>query len=167
MSTLNEDIRDLDILEQIEENPDITQASLADQMGVAVGTVNFLIKRLIEKGYVKVKRAQRKKLRYIITPKGISHRASLTVDYIEHSLRLYRKTRTRIAVLLSQVKDAGYTEVYIEPTEHDPEDIMDICRLTCLEQGIEIVKNPANIPALKLSGFKVTLEMPEGKNQNE
>jgi len=167
MNTLNEDIRDLDILEQIEVNPDITQANLADQMGVAVGTVNFLIKRLIEKGYVKVKRAQRKKLRYIITPKGISHRARLTVDYVEHSLRLYRKTRTRIAVLLAQVKEAGYTQVYMEPTAHDPEDIMDICRLTCLEQGIEILETPSNIPALKLSGFKVTLEMPEVKVQDE
>lgn len=163
MNTLNEDIRDLDILEQIEENPDITQASLADQMGVAVGTVNFLIKRLIEKGYVKVKRAQRKKLRYIITPKGISHRARLTVNYVEHSLRLYRKTRTRIAILLTQIKEAGYTQVYVEPTEHDPEDIMDICRLTCLEHGIQIIENPANVPALKLSGFKVTLDMPEAR----
>jgi DNA-binding MarR family transcriptional regulator len=163
MNTLNEDIRDLDILEQIEENPDITQASLADQMGVAVGTVNFLIKRLIEKGYVKVKRAQRKKLRYIITPKGISHRARLTVNYVEHSLRLYRKTRTRIAILLTQIKEAGYTQVYVEPTKHDPEDIMDICRLTCLEHGIQIIENPANVPALKLSGFKVTLDMPEAR----
>ncbi|HSF79661.1 MAG TPA: winged helix-turn-helix transcriptional regulator [Anaerolineales bacterium] len=47
-------------------------------MGVAVGTVNWYIKRLVEKGYVKVKRAQRRKLRYIITPEGIAHRASLT-----------------------------------------------------------------------------------------
>ena len=167
MSTLNEDIRNLDILEQIEENPDITQASLADQMGVAVGTVNYLIKKLIEKGYVKVKRAQRKKLRYIITPKGISHRARLTVDFVEHSLRLYRKTRTRITVLLAQVKEAGYTQVYVEPTEHDPQDIMDICRLTCLEHGIQIVEDPANLPALRLSGFKVTLDMPEVKVQDE
>ena len=45
---------------------------MADQLGVAVGTVNWHIKRLVEKGYVKVKRAQRKKLRYIITPSGIA-----------------------------------------------------------------------------------------------
>ena len=56
-------------------DPDITQASMATRLGVAVGTVNWHIKRLIAKGYVKVKRAERKKLRYIITPEGIALRA--------------------------------------------------------------------------------------------
>ncbi len=71
--------RELLVLEQIESDPDVNQATLAAQLGVAVGTANLLIKRLIEKGYVKAKRAQRKKLRYIITPQGIAHRADLTV----------------------------------------------------------------------------------------
>ena len=64
--------RELDLLTRIEENPDISQANLASELGVAVGTVNWYLKRLISKGYVKVKRAQRKKLRYIITPEGIA-----------------------------------------------------------------------------------------------
>jgi DNA-binding MarR family transcriptional regulator len=49
--------RELTLLEQIERDPDVTQASLATQLGVAVGTVNWHIKRLVEKGAVKVKRA--------------------------------------------------------------------------------------------------------------
>ena len=44
--------REMVILEHIEKDPDATQASLADQLGVAVGTVNWHVKRLIEKGYV-------------------------------------------------------------------------------------------------------------------
>ena len=72
--------RELDLLTRIEENPDISQANLASELGVAVGTVNWYLKRLVSKGYVKVKRAQRKKLRYIITPEGIALRARLTVD---------------------------------------------------------------------------------------
>ncbi|MCP4142948.1 MAG: winged helix-turn-helix transcriptional regulator, partial [Chloroflexi bacterium] len=74
--------RELTLLEQIEQDPDITQASLATQLGVAVGTVNWHLKRMIEKGIVKVERAQRRKLRYIITPEGIALRAKLTVDFI-------------------------------------------------------------------------------------
>ena len=62
------------LLEQIERDPDVTQASLATQLDVAVGTVNWHIKRMIAKGYVKVKRAERRKLRYIITPEGIAFR---------------------------------------------------------------------------------------------
>ena len=67
--------RELGLLEAIEKDPDTTQASMAARLGVAVGTVNWHIKRLIDKGYVKVKRAERRKLRYIITPDGIALRA--------------------------------------------------------------------------------------------
>ena len=69
-------VRELILLEQIEHDPDVTQATLAAQLGVAVGTVNWHLKRLVSKGYVKVKRAQRRKLRYIITPEGIALRAA-------------------------------------------------------------------------------------------
>ena len=48
------------LLEHIERDPDVTQASLAAQLGVAVGTVNWHLKRLVAKGYVKVKRAKRR-----------------------------------------------------------------------------------------------------------
>ena len=88
METQPDPDRELILLEQIERDPDVTQASLASQLGVAVGTVNWHLKRLIDKGYVKVKRAQRRKLRYIITPEGIALRARLTVNYIETSMRL-------------------------------------------------------------------------------
>ena len=84
------------LLETIEHDPDVTQASIATQLDVAVGTVNWHLKRLIEKGYVKIKRANRKKLRYIITPEGIALRARLTVDYLEQQFLLYRNTRQHI-----------------------------------------------------------------------
>ena len=149
--------RDLILLEQIERNPDVTQASLADQLGVAVGTVNWHIKRLISKGYVKVKRAQRRKLLYIITPEGLAFRARLTVHYIETSMRLYRNTRQRVRELLSEAKTAGHNQVHI----NGDGDIADICRLTCLEQGIQVIeldsKPSKPVPTLEVSGTKVHL----------
>ena len=51
---------DLTILENIEKEPDTTQASLAERLGVAVGTINWHLKRLIEKGYVKVSEQREK-----------------------------------------------------------------------------------------------------------
>jgi DNA-binding MarR family transcriptional regulator len=148
--------RELVLLEQIEHDPDVTQASLASLLGVAVGTVNWHLKRLVAKGYVKVKRAQRRKLRYIITPEGIAFRARLTVNYIETSLRLYRRVRQRVIGLLSEVKAAGYVCVRLEGEG----DIADICRLTCLEQGIAIV-NTEGLPTLLVQGTRVSLHMGE------
>ena len=146
--------RELILLEQIEHDPDVTQASLADQLGVAVGTVNWHIKRLVEKGYVKAKRAQRKKLRYIITPEGIAFRAKLTVNYIENSMHLYRRTRNKVKELLVQVRASGYDSIRIVGDG----DIGEICRLTCLEEGIKVGKEPG-LPALEVRGWKVHLDL--------
>lgn len=154
MEIPEEKSRELTLLEQIESDPDVTQASLATQLGVAVGTVNWHIKRLIDKGALKVKRAERKKLRYIITPEGIALRARLTVDYIERSFDLYRRTRQRVKAHLNEVKKAGYNRIQLVGDG----DVADICRLSCLEQGIEIV-NDGNLPVLEVKGFKVHLRM--------
>lgn len=154
--------RELILLEQIEHDPDITQASLASQLGVAVGTVNWHLKRLVAKGYVKVKRAQRRKLRYIITPEGIAFRARLTINYIDQSMRLYRLVRERVRDVLMTVKRAGYNSVRILGEG----DIADVCRLTCLEQGIAIVDSPDS-PVLELHGLQVVLHMMGPQAQTE
>jgi DNA-binding MarR family transcriptional regulator len=146
--------RELIILDQIEKNPDVNQATLADQLGVAVGTVNWHMKRFIEKGYVKVKRAQRRKLRYIITPEGLALRARLTVDYIDNSMRLYRRTRQRVLIALEEVRKAGFNQVRVIGDG----DLAEVIRLTCLEQGITIAEAP-ELPALEIVGWKIRLNM--------
>jgi DNA-binding MarR family transcriptional regulator len=161
METQPDPARELILLEQIEHDPDVTQATLAAQLGVAVGTVNWHIKRFIAKGYVKVKRAQRRKLRYIITPEGLAFRARLTVNYIDTSMRLYRRIRLRVRELLEEVKAANYEVI----TVHGDGDIADICRLTCLEQGVRILDGSngaeGKIPVLVVEETRVRLQMPE------
>lgn len=156
MESSNEELRELTLLENIENDPDVNQSTLASQLGVAVGTVNWHLKRLISKGYVKVKRAERKKLRYIITPEGIALRARLAMDYVEHSLSLYRKTRQRVNEHLKTIEAAGHKNVRILGKG----DVADICRLTCLEHGIEVVTTK-DAPVLQVEGFKVLLRMEE------
>jgi DNA-binding MarR family transcriptional regulator len=158
METANEELRELTLLEKIENDPDVNQAVLATQLGVAVGTVNWHLKRLIAKGYVKAMRAERKKLRYIITPEGIALRARLAVDYVERSFSIYRKTRQRVKDHLTKVQEAGYNHVRILGKG----DVVDICRLTCIEQGIEVV-NDKDAPVLLVDGFKVQLQMEVSK----
>ncbi|MBI3160571.1 MAG: winged helix-turn-helix transcriptional regulator [Chloroflexi bacterium] len=153
--------RDLSLLESIEQDPDVTQASLAGQLGVAVGTVNWHLKRLVSKGYVKVQRAQRRKLRYLITPKGVALRARLTVNYVERNFRLYRRTREHVAALLAELRAAGHEAVRINADRQGPEDVLDICRLTCLEQGIRLVDDPA-APELRIEGVRIRLNLGAG-----
>jgi DNA-binding MarR family transcriptional regulator len=159
MDTSSKTTRELALLEHIESDPDVTQASLATQLGVAVGTVNWHLKRLIAKGYVKIKRAERKKLRYIITPEGIALRARLTVDYIEQQFLLYRNTRQHVREHLERVKAAGFEAVSIRGEG----DVADICRLSCLDQGVAITAD-GNAPVLEVVGLRVFLNL-EGNHE--
>jgi DNA-binding MarR family transcriptional regulator len=168
MQTTPDPTREMHLLDQIESDPNVTQASLATQLGVAVGTVNWHLKRLIAKGYVKIKRAERRKLRYIITPEGIALRARLTVDYVEQSMLLYRRMRSRVRKLLVEAKQAGYNRVWLDADEeNNGADIVDICRLTCLEQGIQWVDRNGtdrfdHLPRLEIRGLKVFLHFDDG-----
>lgn len=151
--------RDLILLEHLEQYPDATQASLALQLGVAVGTVNWHLKRLIAKGYVKARRVERRKLRYIITPEGLALRARLTLDFIQNSFRLYRLVRERSMDALQQVEKAGYSRILIQGEG----DVADICRLTCLEKGMKIIDEPDHAPVLHIQGLKVFVEWEDEK----
>ncbi len=147
--------RDLGLLEEIEHDPDANQATLAARLGVAVGTVNWHLKRLVAKGYVKVKRAERRKLRYIITPDGLALRARLTMAYIENSMTLYRETRKRARRVLAQAREQGYQAVCIQGDG----DLAEVCRLTCLEQGFPVADsaNGGGVAVLEVRGRNVVL----------
>lgn len=146
--------RDLILLDRLEQDPDATQASLAAQLGVAVGTINWHMKRLIAKGYIKAKRVERRKLRYIITPEGLALRARLTLDFIKTSFRLYRLVRERSIHALRLIERAGYTELFIEGDG----DVAEICRLTCLEIGIKVAEEKDHAPVLHIQGLKVYVD---------
>jgi DNA-binding PadR family transcriptional regulator len=154
METTPDTGRELAILEEIEHDPDVTQANLATKLDVAVGTINWHLKRLIAKGYVKIKRAERKKLRYIITPEGLALRAHLMVDYIDQQFKLYRNTRMRVKEYIDAVREAGFDRL----TVNGDGDVADICRLTCIEQGMIVTDEPG-LPALDVNGLRVTLRM--------
>ncbi len=148
---------DFEILNHIEQNPDTTQADLATQLGVAVGSVNWYIKRLINKGYIKVSRMERRRLRYLLTPQGISERARLTKKFMQASLHWYRVTRQDTKIFLDEIQQAGYDTVCIEGDG----DLAEIVYLSCLEAGVEVKSNldPA-YPTFRIDGLKTVLDWP-------
>jgi DNA-binding MarR family transcriptional regulator len=150
--------RQLRILEALERDPNTTQARLAAQLGVAVGSVNWYLKRLIRKGYVKAKRMERRRLKYLVTPQGLALKARLTSQYMEASLRVYRELRQAARETLAQVHSKGYTAVSVDGKD----EVMEIFRLTCLEEGVRVERNPAaSLPDVRAEGTGFVLEWPE------
>jgi DNA-binding MarR family transcriptional regulator len=153
---------DLEILHHIEQNPDITQANLATQLGVAIGSVNWYLKRLINKGLIKVTQMQRRRLRYLLTPKGFSEKARLTTSFMQASLHWYRETREATKKLLQQVRQAGFDIVCIEGDG----DLAEIVYLTCLEAEVTVKPSVDRAyPVFRIEGFKTALDWPENTVQ--
>jgi DNA-binding MarR family transcriptional regulator len=154
--------KELKLFEAIEETSEIKQVDLANRIGIAVGSVNWLLKRLVEKGYVKIKRINRWNWQYILTPKGINEKTRLTLEYVKFSMSLYRDIRKKTKGFLEEIVDKGYDEVLIVGDEGD---ISDVCYLTCLEMGVTTAgeSEDADIPRIVIEGFKVSLVMPGGK----
>ncbi|MCL4394729.1 MAG: winged helix-turn-helix transcriptional regulator [Chloroflexi bacterium] len=151
------DEHELRILEEIERNPETTQANLAGQLGVAVGSVNWYLKRLVNKGYVKVTHLQRRKLHYFLTPSGLALKVRLTHSYMQVSLRTYRELRASARKTLGQVRRNGYAAVCVQGDDEAAE----ILRLTCLEQGIRVEPQFTDIPLLRFEGKEFTSIWPE------
>ncbi len=148
---------ELRILEEIERNPNVTQSGLAVQLGVAVGSINWYMKRLIGKGYLKVTHLQRRKLHYFLTPSGLGRKFELTRSYMDVSLRVYRELRQAALAALAEVRQRGCDVVYVD----DEGEAADILRLTCLEQGILLSKGALSVPILRSDGLHFDVAWPE------
>lgn len=149
---------ELQLLEALESSPETTQADLAAQLGVAVGTINWYLKRWSKKGYVKISRINRWKWSYLLTPEGIARKARLASEYVDASMRLYRRTREEAKRLLGEVRAAGYNRVVIVGEG----EIAEICQLTCLELGIQIVAaNAEAAPMLHIDATRLVLVWPQ------
>ena len=91
------------ILEQLEARRTVTQRSLASELGIALGLTNLLMRRLVKKGWVRVKHVSPRRIRYLITPAGLAAKARLTRQYFLSSLTFYRDCREHMRGRLSQL----------------------------------------------------------------
>ena len=153
LSTLKGPFADLALLNKIAADPDVTQSDLAQDLKLAIGTVNNRLKRLVAQGSIEVKRTQRRKLRYHLTPEGLALQQSLTTEYVQQSFQLYRVVREEAQRLLSALIEAGYHAVCLVGEG----DIADVCRLTCLENHVEMTDND-DAPALVVDGLEIRLK---------
>ena len=85
--------KELRALEEIDQNPELTQRQLSRKMGVALGVGNLLLKNLAKKGYIKVTHLSWKRWIYVVTPKGMTRKLNLTLSYIDSFLGHYRRVK--------------------------------------------------------------------------
>jgi len=93
------DIR-LDLLRKLEIRPESTQRELSQETGVSLGKVNYCMKKLIEKGLIKIINFNQNPNKigyvYLLTPKGIDEKAKLTISFLKRKVIEYEILKTEI-----------------------------------------------------------------------
>lgn len=90
-----------DVLRKIQQVPEASQRELAQELGFSLGKLNYCLKALQKKGLVKLQNFQKKPnkiryLKYVITPKGISERSKLTLNFMKRKMKEYDELKKEL-----------------------------------------------------------------------
>ena len=104
------------VMRILQENPDLTQRELAEKLGVSVGGLNYCLKALMNKGWVKMQNFQHSKNKfkyvYLLTPQGIAERVALTSRFLDRKMQEYEVLKAEIESLHQDVKTAGKKDTF-------------------------------------------------------
>lgn len=97
--TENED--HFDLLRKIQKKPQSSQRELAEELGFSLGKLNYCLKALQKKGFIKLKNFRKKinklnYLQYVITPKGIAERTKLTINFMKRKMVEYDQLKKEL-----------------------------------------------------------------------
>jgi EPS-associated MarR family transcriptional regulator len=97
----------LRVLRALEANPELSQRQLAAELGVSLGGVNYALKALVERGFVKAdnfrKSGSKVAYLYLLTPQGVAEKASLATAFLGRKLEEYEVLRQEIEALKGEV----------------------------------------------------------------
>ena len=95
-------------LKILEQQPDLTQRQLAEALGVSLGKTHYLVKSLIDVGWVKLDNFQKSSSKwgyaYLLTPMGIAEKATITARFLVRKQREYNELQQEIAQLQEEVR---------------------------------------------------------------
>ena len=102
----------LKVLRALEANPELSQRQLASELGVSLGGVNYALKALVERGFVKADNFRKSGAKvaylYVLTPKGVAEKASLATTFLGQKLKEYEVLRQEIEALRGEVGSDGW-----------------------------------------------------------
>jgi EPS-associated MarR family transcriptional regulator len=102
----------LRVLKAFEKNPDLTQRELAKELGLSLGTVNYLVNALLDKGVIKMENFRRsdtklKKIAYLLAPIGFGESLRLTQNYLARKKIEYAAIKAEIEALERESESAN------------------------------------------------------------
>ena len=102
------------VLRLLKDNPDMTQREIAQSLGLSTSGLNYCLKALIDKGWVKVHNFSQSKNKfgyiYVLTPQGIAEKLALTSRFLKRKLSEYDALKAEIEGLQAEVQTSAQPE---------------------------------------------------------
>ena len=95
-------------LKLLQQHPDWSQRQIARGMGISLGKVNYCLRALTERGFVKVGRFTRSQnksgYRYLLTPRGVAEKIQTTARFLTHKQEEFEVVKQEVALLKCELK---------------------------------------------------------------
>jgi hypothetical protein len=109
-------IKELELLHEISVSEHVNQRHLSKKLGMAAGLVNLYMRRLARKGYIKISGIKPRRLKYLVTPRGIAEKTRLTYEFALISYKYFKSATDDLKLKLSRLEQAGEKEIIIYGT---------------------------------------------------
>ena len=90
-------------MQYIEQNSNTTQRELAQHASISVGAINFLLKRMVKTGWIKIEKLQPGSVKYFLTPSGLASKVERTYSYIKRTYRELNWLKARIVTITNNL----------------------------------------------------------------
>lgn len=128
----SERMLDLQVLEEIEQNPKVSQRELSNKFGIALGVTNACIKRMARRGLIRLKGFPPRRIAYYLTPKGFSEKSKLMLHFLSYNIQHYAEMKKVISKRFLELEEQGIRRIAF----YGVSDEMEIAYITL--QGSEI-----------------------------
>ncbi len=131
-----QEIRELNLLQELEKNPIISQRELSHKFGIALGVTNACLKRMVRRGWIRVTAGlNHRKIGYYLTPKGFAEKSKLTVHLISWTVQHYVTLKEIIGGRLLEMQSAGAKRIVF----YGVSDEMEIALITLQGTNLKLV----------------------------
>ncbi len=110
---------EIELLNSIQKNENISQRELSSQTGLSLGAVNVLLYRMVNKGLIKIERLSPRSLRYIMTPHGLREKADATYNYIKNTYKKILEVQSSLDNVLHKINISQESNIVLIGNEDE------------------------------------------------
>lgn len=107
-----------------ENNPTVTQRDLSAKTNISLGAINLLLKKMIDKGLIKIEKLNSRTVRYMLTPKGMMEKAMKTYDFVKRTYEDILLMKSELTLIVQDLPENSMLYLYGEDNE--------VCRMLTL-----------------------------------